>query len=148
MRQSRQAPGITIHYRPDNATLAAGLQRDGPAIRDRVALLLGPEAGVPVQVILLPITDSQNPYAEQVASRLEEEGIRVEKDLRNEKIGFKIRQAQLQKIPYMLVLGDQEIEAKTVAVRKRKSKETRVMPVEDFLKELNELIETKAVDDE
>jgi len=102
----------------------------------------------PVQVILLPITDSQNPYAEQVASRLEEEGIRVEKDLRNEKIGFKIREAQLQKIPYMLVLGDQEIQAKTVAVRKRKSKETRFMPVEDFLKELNELIETKAVDAE
>jgi threonyl-tRNA synthetase len=102
----------------------------------------------PVQVILLPITDNQNPYAEQVASRLEEEGIRVEKDLRNEKIGFKIREAQLQKIPYMLVLGDQEIQAKTVAVRKRKSKETRVMPVEDFLKELNELIETKAVDAE
>ena len=102
----------------------------------------------PVQVILLPITDSQNPYAEAVASRLEEQGIRVEKDLRNEKIGFKIREAQLQKIPYMLVLGDQEIEAKTVAVRKRKSKETRVMSVEDFLKELKELIETKAVDAE
>ena len=102
----------------------------------------------PVQVILLPITDSQKPYAEEVSLRLEEAGIRVEKDLRNEKIGFKIREAQLQKIPYMLVLGDQEIEAKTVAVRKRKSKETRVMPVEDFLKELNELIETKALDAE
>lgn len=102
----------------------------------------------PVQVILLPITDSQNSYAAHVASRLEEEGIRVEKDLRNEKIGFKIREAQIQKIPYMLVLGDQEIEAKTVAVRKRRSKETRVMPVEDFLKELKELTETKAVDAE
>jgi threonyl-tRNA synthetase len=102
----------------------------------------------PVQVILLPITDSQKPYAEQVASQLEEKGIRVEKDLRNEKIGFKIREAQLQKIPYMLVLGDQEVQAKTVAVRKRKSKETRVMPMEDFFRELNELIETKAVDTE
>ena len=102
----------------------------------------------PVQVILLPITDSQNPYAEKVALQLEEQGIRVEKDLRNEKIGFKIREAQLQKIPYMLVLGDQEIQAKTVAVRKRKSKETRVMSVEDFLKELNELVETKALDAE
>jgi len=102
----------------------------------------------PVQVILLPITDSQKDYAEQVASQLEEAGIRVEKDLRNEKIGFKIREAQLQKIPYMLVLGDQEVQAKTVAVRKRKSKETRVIPVEDFLKELVELIETKAVDSE
>ncbi len=102
----------------------------------------------PVQTILLPITDSQIPYAEEVAARLEEEGIRVEKDLRNEKIGFKIREAQLNKIPYMLVLGDQEVQAKTVAVRKRKSKETRVMPVDDFLRELNELIETKAADSE
>ena len=100
----------------------------------------------PVQVILLPITDSHKPYAEEVASHLEEQGIRVEKDLRNEKIGFKIRAAQLNKIPYMLVLGDQEVQAKTVAVRKRKSKETRVMPVEEFLKELNERIDTKAVD--
>ena len=64
--QSRQAPGITIHYRPDNATLAAGLQRDGPAIRDRVALLLGPEAGVPVQVILLPASGR---HADEVAPR-------------------------------------------------------------------------------
>lgn len=102
----------------------------------------------PVQVILLPITDSQAPYTEELASRLEEQGIRVEKDLRNEKIGFKIRAAQLNKIPYMLVLGDQEVQAKTVAVRKRKSKETRVMPVEDFLRELHELIETKTVDSE
>ncbi|MCZ6540740.1 MAG: threonine--tRNA ligase [Nitrospinae bacterium] len=102
----------------------------------------------PVQVILLPITDSQGPYTEELASRLEEQGIRVEKDLRNEKIGFKIRAAQLNKIPYMLVLGDQEVQAKTVAVRKRKSKETRVMPLEDFLNELHRLIDTKAVDSE
>ena len=102
----------------------------------------------PVQVILLPITDNQISYTEEVASRLSEEGIRVEKDLRNEKIGFKIRAAQLNKIPYMLVLGDQEVQAKTVAVRKRKSKETRVMPLDDFLGELNQLIDTKAVDSE
>ena len=102
----------------------------------------------PVQVILLPITDSQGPYTEELASRLEEQGIRVEKNLRNEKIGFKIRAAQLNKIPYMLVLGDQEVQAKTVAVRKRKSKETRVMPLEDFLNELHKLIDTKAVDSE
>ncbi len=102
----------------------------------------------PVQVILLPITDNQISYTEEVASRLSEEGIRVEKDLRNEKIGFKIRAAQLNKIPYMLVLGDQEVQAKTVAVRKRKSKETRVMPLDDFLNELNQLIDTKAIDSE
>ncbi|MCZ6513838.1 MAG: threonine--tRNA ligase, partial [Nitrospinae bacterium] len=102
----------------------------------------------PVQVILMSITDSQKPYAEEVAARLEEQGIRVEKDLRNEKIGFKIREAQLNKIPYMLVLGDQEVQAKTVSVRKRKSKETRVMPVDDFLNELHKLIKTKALDSE
>ncbi len=102
----------------------------------------------PVQVILMPITDSHKPYAGEVATRLEDQGIRVEKDLRNEKIGFKIRAAQLNKIPYRLVLGDQEVQAKTVSVRKRKSKETRVMPVDDFLDELNQLIETKAVDSE
>jgi threonyl-tRNA synthetase len=102
----------------------------------------------PTQVVLLNITDKQSEYVEEIAETLQKEDIRVEKDLRNEKIGFKIREAQLQKIPYMLVLGDQEIQAKTVAVRKRKSKETRVMPVEDFLRELKDLIETKSADAE
>ncbi|NIQ02861.1 MAG: threonine--tRNA ligase [Nitrospinaceae bacterium] len=100
----------------------------------------------PVQVILLPITDNHFPYTEELATRMEEAGIRVEKDLRNEKIGFKIREAQLSKIPYMLVLGDQEVQNKTVAVRKRKSKETRTMGVDEFLREVNGLIDTKEVD--
>ena len=67
----------------------------------------------PVQVIICTITDNQTEYAEKLAKRFEESDIRVEKDLRNEKIGFKIREAQLQKIPYMIVVGDKEVESQT-----------------------------------
>ena len=100
----------------------------------------------PVQVILLTITDNQHAYAEELAAKMEEEGIRVEKDLRNEKIGFKIREAQLSKIPYMLVLGDQEVQSRQVAVRKRRSKETRTMGLDDFLLELKNEIDEKTID--
>ncbi len=90
----------------------------------------------PVQAILMPITDNQNAYAEEIAARLGEADIRLEKDLRNEKIGFKIREAQLQKIPYMIILGEKEATDKTVAVRLRNSKETRVMDLETLVLEL------------
>jgi threonyl-tRNA synthetase len=100
----------------------------------------------PVQVILLTITDNQHTYAEELADKMAEAGIRVEKDLRNEKIGFKIREAQLSKIPYMLVLGDQEVQSKQVAVRKRRSKETRTMGLDDFLLELKNEIDLKTID--
>ncbi len=100
----------------------------------------------PVQVILLPITDSQNAYAEEVAAKLEENGIRVEKDLRNEKIGFKIREAQMAKTPYMLVLGDKEVQSGQVAVRKRRSQDTHTLSLDDFLKQLKHEIDTKAID--
>ncbi len=100
----------------------------------------------PVQVAILTITDNQHSYANQIAEQLISEGIRVEKDLRNEKIGFKIREAQLNKIPYMLVLGDKEVESKVIAVRKRRSKETKVMELNLFLRDLKNEIDTKAVD--
>ena len=100
----------------------------------------------PVQVILLPITDKHHSYVEQIAKRLTEEGIRVEKDLRNEKIGYKIREAQLAKIPYMIVLGDQEVQSSQIAVRRRKSQETRTLPVDEFLQELKQEIDSKKVD--
>lgn len=100
----------------------------------------------PTQVILLPITDRQHDYVEEVAEKLAQKDIRVEKDLRNEKIGFKIREAQLQKIPYMVVLGDQEVTAKQVAVRKRKSKETRVLDLDTFVAELRQGIDEKTID--
>ena len=102
----------------------------------------------PVQVILLTITDNQADYAEKLAQRFEESGIRVEKDLRNEKIGFKIREAQLQKIPYMVVLGDKEVESQTLGVRKRRSKETRTLDFESFLSELNSAIDSRLIESE
>jgi len=100
----------------------------------------------PVQVILLPITDNHAEYADKIAQQLEESGIRVEKDLRNEKIGFKIREAQLQKIPYMIVLGDKEVESSTLGVRRRRAKETRTLDLKTFLDEVNEAVENRTID--
>ena len=100
----------------------------------------------PVQVVLLPITDNHAEYADKIAQQLEESGIRVEKDLRNEKIGFKIREAQLQKIPYMIVLGDKEVESSTLGVRKRRSKETRTLDLKTFLDEIIEAVENRTID--
>ena len=100
----------------------------------------------PVQVILCTITENQAEYAEKLAQQLENSDIRVEKDLRNEKIGFKIREAQLQKIPYMVVLGDKEVESQTLGVRKRRSKETRTLDFETFLSELKSGIDSRIIE--
>ena len=97
----------------------------------------------PVQVRILTITDDHIKYAEEIAAFLKKDGIRVELDSRNEKVGFKIREAQTSKIPYMLVIGEKEINDKTVAVRKRKEKKTEVMSSESFLSKLNEEIISK-----
>ena len=98
----------------------------------------------PVQVKVLPITDRAADYAKSIAEKLDAAGIRVETDLRNEKIGYKIREAQLQKIPYMLVVGDKEAEAGTVSVRTRSGVDEGAMPFEDFLDRALEEIRTKA----
>ena len=87
----------------------------------------------PVQATVLPITDRSADYAKQVLSKLEESGVRAEIDLRNEKIGYKIREAQMQKIPYMLVIGDKEAENGTVAVRTRAGEDLGAMPLDEFL---------------
>ena len=100
----------------------------------------------PVQIILLPITDNHTEYTDKIAEELEDSGIRVEKDLRNEKIGFKIREAQLQKIPYMIVLGDKEVETSTLSVRRRRSKETRTLDLKTFLNEVNEAVRSRTID--
>jgi len=100
----------------------------------------------PVQIILLPITDNHTEYTDKIAEELEVSGIRVEKDLRNEKIGFKIREAQLQKIPYMIVLGDKEVETSTLSVRRRRSKETRTLDLKTFLNEVNEAVRNRTID--
>ena len=87
----------------------------------------------PVQAIVLTVTDAQQKFADQVFSELRNRGIRVQKDLRNEKLGFKIREAQLQKIPYMLVIGNQEMETGTVTPRFRDGKNLESMTIEQFV---------------
>ena len=99
----------------------------------------------PVQVAVLPITDRVNSYAEEVAKELREAGIRVEENLRSEKIGAKIRNAQLQKVPFMLVLGDREMEQRTVAVRERARGDLGVMSLAEFKEMARRLIETRAL---
>jgi len=86
----------------------------------------------PVQVKVMPITDRAADYAKSVAAKLSEQGVRVETDLRNEKIGYKIREAQMQKLPYMLVVGDREAESGMVAVRTRTGEDLGAMSLEDF----------------
>ncbi len=99
----------------------------------------------PVQVMLLPITDRVAPFARQVRDGLRRSGFRVSTDLRSEKIGFKIREAQLQKVPFMLVVGDREAEAGTVAVRTRSEGDRGTMTVAQFERELADLVETRAL---
>ena len=88
---------------------------------------------MPTQVRVLPITDRCHDYAEKVVERLSDAGIRVEGDYRSEKLGYKIRDAQMQKIPYMLVVGDKEAESGSVAVRTRAGGDEGVMSVDDFM---------------
>lgn len=99
----------------------------------------------PVQVSILPISDNQKEYAEKIKAILEEKGIRVELDTRQEKIGYKIREAQLQKVPYMLILGEKEVEANAVGVRKRKEGDIGQMSIEDFVSMILKEIEEKAM---
>jgi len=87
----------------------------------------------PVQAVLLSVTDRNIPFVEETCRRMIRAGLRVEKDVRNEKLGFKIREAQLQKIPYMLVVGDRESESGTLAPRMRDGKNLKNMPVDDFI---------------
>jgi threonyl-tRNA synthetase len=104
-----------------------------------IALLLEHYAGAfplwlaPVQVAILPIADRHLPYAESVRERLAAAGLRVELDGRQEKIGYKIREAQLQKVPYMLIAGDREVETGAVAVRSRSAGDLGARPVDEFI---------------
>ena len=98
----------------------------------------------PEQVRIMTITNRADDYAYQLKDRLEKEGMRVSVDDRNEKIGFKVREAQTQKIPYMLVLGDQEVENGTAALRSRKNENFGAMPVADIIAKLREEIDSKA----
>ena len=99
----------------------------------------------PVQVKLLTITDRADAYAKDVAARLDALGFRVETDLRNEKIGKKIREATLGKIPYMLVMGDRDIENGTVSVRTRGGEDLGAMSLDAFAAMLKEEVDSKAI---
>jgi threonyl-tRNA synthetase len=87
----------------------------------------------PVQGILLTVTDKHIPYAEKVYSRLIDADVRVEKDFRNEKLGYKIREAQMMKVPYMLVIGDREMESERISPRERNGENLGIIGVDDFV---------------
>ena len=116
-----------------------------------LALLIEKYAGAfptwlaPVQARLMPIADRHVDYAYEIKKKLEAAGInRIEIDDRSEKLGFKLREAQLEKIPYMIVIGDKDIEAGAVSVRSRKNGDMGSMPADEFVKKIVEEVETKA----
>ena len=117
-----------------------------------LALLIEKYAGAfptwlaPVQVKLLPIADRHHEYAANICKKLTELGIRVENDDRSEKIGYKIREAQLNKIPFMLVIGDKEVEENAVSVRSRKDGDKGSMKLSDFITMIQGRIASKIID--
>lgn len=116
-----------------------------------IAMLLEKYAGalplwmMPMQVKVLPVADRHHEYAYELKEKLFSAGIKVEVDDRSEKIGYKIREAQLQKIPYMILVGDRDIENGTVSVRHRKEGDLGAMKLEEFMQMLQEEIDTKAI---
>lgn len=94
----------------------------------------------PIQVVVMGISEKHNQYVEKTTAELKKAGYRARSDLRNEKIGFKIREQTLQKVPFLLVAGGQEVEQGTVSVRTRKGKDLGVMPVSDFIKILENAV--------
>ncbi len=116
-----------------------------------LALLIEKYAGAfpvwlaPTQVKLLPIADRHHDYAYEIKSKLDAYGIRCEVDTRSEKIGYKIREAQLEKVPYMLLMGDKDIEGSCVSVRKRGEGELGSMSIDEFVKIIVEQVRTKEI---
>ena len=117
-----------------------------------LALLIEKYAGAfpvwlaPVQIKMLPIADRHLDYVYDIKKKLEENNIiRIEVDDRSEKLGYKLREAQLEKVPYMIVVGDKDIENSTVSVRSRKDGDLGAMSIDDFIKRISEEIETKKI---
>ncbi|NTS78232.1 threonine--tRNA ligase [Catenovulum sp. SM1970] len=116
-----------------------------------IGILIEEYAGIlptwisPKQAVVLNITDKQSDFALDVVEKLKKVGIRAQADLRNEKIGFKIREHTLKRVPYMLVTGDKEVESGQVAVRTRKGDDLGSMPVEDFIKLISEEVENRTI---
>lgn len=98
----------------------------------------------PTQVRILPISDNQIEYADELAARLRAQGFRVETDKRSEKIGYKIREGRLERIPYLLTVGDKEVESQTVSVRCRKEGDLGAMQIDEFVQKLAHEVETRA----
>ena len=98
----------------------------------------------PVQVKILPIADKHHDYVLDLQKKFEEKGIRVEVDLRNEKVGYKIREAQLEKVPYMLVIGDKEVDSRSVAVRSRKDGDQGTLSIDEFIDKVLDEVKRKA----
>ena len=116
-----------------------------------LALLIEKYAGAfpawlaPTQVKILPISDNFKDYADVVYDELKKKGFRVEVDDRSEKIGYKIREAQLEKVPYMLIVGEKEMNDKAVSVRSRKEGDKGSMAIEEFISMLSEEVEKKVI---
>ena len=149
---------FTLPERFDLTYIGADGERHRPVMLHRVILgaierfmgvLIEHYAGAfpvwlsPTQCIILTVTDKHIPYAETVYDKLSQAGIRTEKYFENEKLGYKIRQAQMQKIPYMLVIGDKEMEAGTVAPRVRDGSNLGALPVQEFIALVHEMCEKK-----
>ncbi|MFW6075549.1 MAG: His/Gly/Thr/Pro-type tRNA ligase C-terminal domain-containing protein, partial [Chloroflexota bacterium] len=100
----------------------------------------------PVQAIVIPIADRHVDYADAVADQLAQAGIRCEVDRRSDRMQAKIREAQVQKIPYMLVVGDREAEAEAAAVRLRTEENLGAMPVREFIDKARHVIDSKSID--
>ena len=115
-----------------------------------IAILLEHYAGAfpawlaPVQVMLIPVSDRHRAYADKIAGQLKLVGVRVEVDTRNERMNAKIRDAQVQKVPYMLVVGDKEAAENAVAVRLRTNENLGAMPLANFVERIMEVVKTKS----
>ena len=102
----------------------------------------------PVQVAVASITDAQIPFAKELVAKMHAAGIRVQEDLRGEKINYKIRELSLQKIPYIAVVGDKEVQTNTVSVRARGGKNLGVMPVDAFIERVLDEDHRRVIDNE
>ena len=99
----------------------------------------------PVQSIIIPITDKHNEYCNSINLKLKDAGVRSEVDESNERMNAKIRQAQLKKIPYMIIIGDKELETQTISVRSRTQKNSDVNSIIDFIKNIQEEINSRSL---
>ena len=100
----------------------------------------------PIQVVIIPISDRHVDYASEVLKKLEDSGIRVELDDRRETLGYRIRDNQMKKVPYMLILGDREKESKKISVRTRENKEFKDLELDEFISKISEEIKSRSKD--